>query len=418
MDALLILGGLLLILAGLVWLVMRAFGTGLLWGWASLLPPLTLLYVLRHWRSARQALGLSALGFIPLIVGLTLLANQDSQRLHALLSLQWLKPEVQAPAELAIELHGELNGQPFAPQQGELLGSVLSLREGQDFFARRELLIRLPRPVTGALRLDVLPGDSGPLPEIEVSWLLPEQDLPEARRLRHGYTLHLNLQPVPPNKLAGDFHLVLPARFKTTLSGRVEVFSDGLRYRDGKVDRHVDSTDTLAYVIEDYLQRRFATRAVQVGQLPALTLPAASLELTVEAQIDGQPQRLPILLHKSASRGWAVEADRFAALPERALSAPAPPAHAAPVATASSERSSRPLDRRLRFSLEGLLRSPRRYENLTMRVSTTRGSSAEGRFQGVDQEGRIVLRQRLSGSGAASYALLPEEIGTIELLEP
>lgn len=418
MDALLILGGLLLILAGLVWLVMRAFGTGLLWGWASLLPPLTLLYVLRHWRSARQALGLSALGFIPLIVGLTLLASQDSQRLHALLSLQWLQPEVQAPAELAIELHGELNGQPFVPQQGELLGSVLSLREGQDFFARRELVIRLPQPVTGALRLDVLPDDPSPLPEIEVSWLLPEQDLPEARRLSHGYTLHLNLQPVPPNKLAGDFHLVLPARFKTTLSGRVEVFSDGLRYREGKVDRHVDSPDTLAYVIEDYLQRRFATRSVQLGHLPALALATDSLELTVEAQINGQAQRLPLSLNKSASRGWAVEADRFAALPERALVAPAPQAHVAPVETASNERSSRPLDRRLRFSLDGLLRSPRRYENLTMRVSTTRGSSAEGRFQGVDQEGRIVLRQRLSGSGAASYALLPEEVSTIELLEP
>lgn len=246
MDALLILGGLLLILAGLIWLVMRAFDTGLLWGWASLIPPFMLLYVLRHWRSARQAVALSALGFIPLVVGLTLLASQDSQRLHALLSLQWLQPEAQAPAELAINLHGELRGQPFVPQQGELLGGILSLREGQDFFARRELLIRLPQPVTGALRLDVLPGDQGPLPEIEVSWLLPEQDLPEARRLSHGYTQHLNLQPVPPNKLAGDFHLVLPAQFKTTLSGKIEVFSDGLRYRDGKVDRNVDSTDTLA----------------------------------------------------------------------------------------------------------------------------------------------------------------------------
>ena len=43
MDALLILGGLLLILAGLVWLVMRAFATSLLWGWPSFLPPFTLL---------------------------------------------------------------------------------------------------------------------------------------------------------------------------------------------------------------------------------------------------------------------------------------------------------------------------------------------------------------------------------------
>ncbi|MDO9623234.1 MAG: MFS transporter [Pseudomonas sp.] len=418
MDALLILGGLLLILAGLIWLVMRAFDTGLLWGWASLIPPFTLLYVLRHWRSARQAVALSALGFIPLVVGLTLLASQDSQRLHALLSLQWLQPEAQAPAELAINLHGELHGQPFVPQQGELLGGILSLREGQDFFARRELLIRLPQPVTGALRLDVLPGDQVPLPEIEVSWLLPEQDLPEARRLSHGYTLHLNLQPVPPNKLAGDFHLVLPAQFKTTLSGKIEVFSDGLRYRDGKVDRNVDSTDTLAYVIEDYLQRRFATRAVQLSGVPTVALPADSLDLTIEALINGNTQHLPIRLSKTASQGWKVEADRFAALPDVVDAQSAPQADASPVEATSKQRISRPLDRRLRFSLEGLLRSPSRYENLTMRASTTRGSLAEGRFQGIDQEGRIVLRQRLSGSGAASYALPPEEISTIELLEP
>jgi hypothetical protein len=315
-------------------------------------------------------------------------------------------------------LHGELNGQPFLPQQGELFGSVLSLREGQDFFASRELVIRLQQPVTGALRLDVLPGDQGPLPEIEVSWLLPEQELPEARRLSHGYTLHLNLQPLPPNKLAGDFHLVLPAQFKTTLSGRIEVFRDGLRYRDGKVDRHVDSSDTLAYVIEDYLQRRFATRAVQLADLPVVKLPAEVLDLTVEAQINGQSQRLPIRLNKGASRGWAVDADRFAPLPERAVVAPAPQVPVVPVETANKERISRPLDRRLRFSLEGLLRSPNRYENLTMRVSTTRGSSAEGRFQGVDQQGRLVIRQRMNGSGAASYALRPEDISTIELLEP
>src|SRR5690606_30116783 len=111
MDALLILGGLLLILAGLVWLVMLAFGTSLLWGMGSLVPPLTLVYVLSHWRTARKALALSALGFIPLVVGLTMLAGQDAERLEALLSLRWLKPEAAAPSDLAIQLRGELNGQ-------------------------------------------------------------------------------------------------------------------------------------------------------------------------------------------------------------------------------------------------------------------------------------------------------------------
>ena len=43
MDALLILGGLLLIVVGLIWLIVLAFGTGLLWGVGCLLPPVTLL---------------------------------------------------------------------------------------------------------------------------------------------------------------------------------------------------------------------------------------------------------------------------------------------------------------------------------------------------------------------------------------
>ncbi|MHA6493350.1 MFS transporter [Pseudomonas borbori] len=416
MDALLILGGLLLILAGLVWLVMRAFGTSLLWGCASVLPPLTLLYVVRHWRLARPALGLSALGFIPLVVGLTLMANQDSQRLAAIFSLKWLEPEKQVPAELAIKLSGVLNGQPFQPQQGELIDGLLSLREGTDFFARREVSIRLPEPVAGAVRVDVLPEDSGALPEVEVSWLLPEQDLPEARRLSRGYTLHLDLQPVPPNKLAGDFHLVLPPQFATTLSGKVELFTDGLRYRDGKVDRTIDSTDTLAHVVEDYLRRRFATRDVQLQPLPAVALPAVNVEVTVDARIDGQAQQLPILLKKNQSRGWAVSGDRFPQLPEVASPAVAPSSEAP--AAAAPERVSKPLDRRLRFSLESLLRSPSRYQNLTMRVLTERGNSPEGRFQGIDPDGRIVLRQRMSGQGEVSYTLRPEEITRIELLEP
>jgi hypothetical protein len=416
MDALLILGGLLLILAGLVWLVMRAFATSLLWGWVSFLPPFTVLYVLRHWRSARPALMLAGLGIIPLVVGLTLLASHDAQRLEAILSLKWLKPEVQVPAELAINLRGELNGRPFAPQQAELLDGVLSLREGQDFFAQSELVIRLPKVDKGPVRVDVLPVDEGLLPEVEISWLLPEQELPEARRLTRGYTLHLDLQPVAPNKLAGDFHLVLPPQFKTTLSGRLELFSNGLRYRGDKVDRQFDSVDTLSYVIEDYLERRFTTRQVQLQPIGNVNFPLQSLELNVQALVNGELKQVPITLQKHDRRGWQVVADSFAPLPATGVT----PVVEKPttIAVVVPERVSQPLDRRLRFSLEGLLRSPSRYHNLRMRAATERGNSAEGRFQGVDPSGRIILRQRMSGQGVVSYSLLPEDIIRIELLEP
>ncbi|MBU0902651.1 MULTISPECIES: MFS transporter [Pseudomonas] len=416
MDALLILGGLLLILAGLVWLVMRAFTTSLLWGWASLLPPFTLLYVLRHWPSARPALLLSGLGIIPLVVGLTLLASHDAQRLEAILSLSWLKPEVQAPAELAIDLRGQLNGRPFAPQQAELLDGVLSLREGQDFFAQSELVIRLPEIDSGPVQIDVLPADTGALPEVEISWLLPEQELPEARRLSRGYTLHLNLQPVAPNKLAGDFHLVMPAQFKTTLSGKLELFRNGLRYQGEEVDRQFDSVDTVSYVIHDYLERRFATRQVQLQPIGSLNFPLQSIELNVSARINGNLQQLPITLQKLKGRGWQVASDNFAAVPSAVIASAAEKPET--LVAALPERVTRPLDRRVRFSLEGLLRSPSRYYDLNMRAVTERGNTAEGRFQGVDQDERIILRQRMNGRGEVSYRLLPQEIIRIELLEP
>lgn len=413
MDSLLILGGLLLILAGLVWLVMRAFGTSLLWGWASLLPPLTLGYLFRHWKSAKQPIGLCALGVIPLVVGLTMLASQDNQRLVEIISLKWLKPEASAPAALNFALHGELNGQPFNPQQGELLDGVLTLREGQDFFARREVLIRLPQPVSGAVNIDVLPEDTGRLPEIEINWLLPEQELPEARRVRHGYTLHLALTPLAPNKLEGDFHLVLPPQFKTTLSGKVELFSNGLRYVDGKIDRSVDSRDTLAFIIEDYLQRRFITRVVQLSPMPMVAFSSSTIDLVVEARINGELQQVPLQLVKSANAGWTVKGDRYPKL-AKDLQTPA----SAPQKAVVPEVATRQLDRRQRFSLQGLLRSPERYYGLAMHAVTERGSQVEGRFRAIDNEGRIVLRQIRNGAGEASFTLDPTQIKTIELLEP
>jgi hypothetical protein len=415
MDALLIIGGLLLMLAGLVWLVMRAFATSLLWGWGSLIPPLTLIYLLRHWSRARSAVALIGLGVIPLVVGLTLLAAKDAERLAAIVRLDWLKPEVQAPAELAIELRGELNGQPFRPQQGELIDGVLSLREGLDFFAQRELNIRLPQPVSGALRLDVLPQDGGNLPEVELSWLLPEQDLPEARRLSRGYTLHLDLQPQAPNRLVGDFHLVLPPRFKTSLSGRVELYSDRLRYEDGEVDRRFDSRDTIAHVLHDYLQRRFASRDVRELKLPPFTFDGDELELSVEALIDGRAERLPIRLSKHDQRGWAVLGDRFPPLPTLAAAQPAVQVETPAV----EERVSRPLDRRQRFSLARLQRNPEQYRNLSMRLSKASGGTVEGRFVGIDADGSIRLNQQLgSGAGQASFSFKPQEIARLELLEP
>jgi len=412
MDALLILAGLLLILIGLVLLVMRGFATSLLWGWACLLPPLTLLFIVRHWRRAKQALGCCALGMIPLIVGLAVMAGQDPQRLEAIIGLQWLQPEQQASGELDIQLHGQLNGEPFAPQEGELIDGVLSLREGQDFFARRELSIRgLPVGADG-LRLDVLPDDPGQLPEIELSWLLPDQDLPEARQLKGGYTLHLDLRPEEPNRLVGEFHLVLPAQFQTTLTGKVELFRNGLRYQQGKMDRTVDSRDTLSYLITDYLQRRFATRDVQLAPLPLHDVTTSSLALDVQARVGGQEQRLPVRLSKHPQLGWRIDDDRFPELSRKDDSAPSAAATKSVVSPPPAQPDARP-----ELTLARLIAEPARYVNQPMRLFSEKGSAVQGQFAGVDEQGQLVLRQRLNGSGEARFTIAPADVVHVERID-
>ncbi|MEH7968306.1 MFS transporter [Pseudomonas aeruginosa] len=382
MDALLILGGLLLMVAGYIWVIVLAFGTGLLWGYGSLFPPVALAYIGVHWRTARKGVGLAALGCIPLVVGLALLASHDAARLEAILSLRWLKPEARPPAELAIALSGEFNGKPFAPQSGELIGGVLSLRQGHDFYAQRELQIRLPAQPLGALRLDVLPEDGGALPEVELSWLQPDQDLPEARRLLRGYTLHLDLRPKAPNRLEGEFHLSLPSDYRTTLSGHVELYTDRLRYRHGKVDLGYDSDDTLALVLRDYLQRRFASRDVSLVRAPSWRAASHARPLRIEALVAGQAQVLELTLEKNARREWTLPAPGNATL-----------------------------------DLELVQVEPQRYSQRLVKATTVRGRIAEGRFTGLDSEGRLVIRREMPGAGEASYLLRPAEIARLELLE-
>jgi hypothetical protein len=416
MDALLILGGLLLIVAGIVWLVVLAFGTSLLWGVGSLLPPITLLYIVNHWAVARKAIGLSALGFIPLVVGFSLLASHDPERIEAIASLKWLEPDEHTQtSQLDTGLHGQLDGRPFKPRTGRLIDGVLTLREGDDLFANQELNIKLGTTQPGALRVDVLPQDANPVPEVEISWMRPEQELPEARRVRNGYTLHLDLQPVPPNKLAGDFHLVLPAHYHTSISGYVELFTDELRYRAGQVDLRHDSADTLSYLAKDYLQRRFKTRAVTVESLAPVTFPATVLTFKVQAEVRGALESVELDMQKGV-QGWKVSGDKYPPLPVE-------PETLTSVVTNQPQsvpniRPSTRIDRRQRFSLERLMRDPARYEQLQMRAHTERGGMAEGRFIGLDREGKLAIRQILKGPGEATYNIAPADIVLLELLEP
>jgi hypothetical protein len=167
-------------------------------------------------------------------------------------------------------------------------------------------------------------------------------------------------------------------------------------------------------VLEDYLQRRYVSRNVSVRPLPSINLPAQQVDVQIEAMVDGQVQPLALSLSKSPNRGWMVQGDNYPRLPAT-LVAPVVQLASKPV---EATRSRSTLDRRLRFSLERLLRAPDQYLNLRMRALTEKGRAAEGQFAGINADGRIVIRRELSGPGEASYILRPTEVTQIELLEP
>lgn len=419
MAALLILAGLLLIFLGWLWLIVSAFGVSLLWGIGSLLPPVLCVFVVRCWKVACKGVVVIALGFVPLIVGLTQLASVDSTRIESLFNLSWLQETESVQSSTQIDLNGELYGQPFRPQYGELIDGVLLLREGKDFFAQRELRIALPSSAqnsTQGLRLDVLPQDSGELPEIEIMWLLPDQSLPEARRVGRGYTLHLDLQAQAPNLLTGNFHLVLPPQFNTSMSGEIQLLTNRLRYLEGQVDRTYDDVSTLEYVVHDYLERRFNQDGIVVEPFATPESFNTPLAVTIRAYIDGQLRTMSLSLNKDAQARWLVEGDQY---PARAVQQKRAVAPAAALEQVSAKPTlQRSVDRRVRFSLQRLLVNPAQYQGLQVHVETVQGNQVKGRFVGLDTEGALIISRELKAPGTVSFALFPEEVRQMTLLEP
>lgn len=420
MAALLILGGFLLIGLGLLWLVVLAFKVSLLWGFGSFFPPVTLLFIVRRWTAARKAVMFTGLGLVPLTAGMTQLANEDAAKFTALWQLSWLQPAAETrQAKVDIDLHGELYGQVFQPQHAELINGVLVLREGRDFFAQRELRIVLPSNLASqigkTLRLDVLPQDSGDLPEIEIMWLQADRLLPQARRISRGYTLHLNLLRQPPNTLQGDFHLVLPPHFKTAMSGNVQLLTDRLHYIDGRVDRHYDAISTLEYVVEDYLQRRFAVDSVRVEPFETPMPLVSPIDITVTADISGQQRTAFARLIKDATAGWMVAGDQY---PSYVAQAPSAATVSAEDIAGLQRNNKLRSDRRQGFTLQRLLLNPAQYQNLQVQVQTTQGNQVTGRFVGLNTEGILIIERVIKAPGTVSFSLDPNEIQQMSLLEP
>lgn len=181
------------------------------------------------------------------------------------------------------------------------------------------------------------------------------------------------------------------------------------------LDRRYDDVATLEYVVQDYLEWRFNQDAV-VQPLATPTTFSAPLDLDVTAYLDGELQRMPIRLIKSADSGWAVLGDEHS---ERAAqTAPATLLALATEQVTQAVKTEGRVDRRVRFSLQRLLVNPAQYRYLKMHLQTIQGNQIKGRFMGLDAQGALTISRELKGPGTVSFSVLPAEIERITLLEP
>ncbi len=153
---------------------------------------------------------------------------------------------------------GRLQGRDFRVKGATIENGILSLRQGEDFFADRELLIFLfldDREIPSGRRFDV-GADAQPgtlTPHLHIKWRDDAEQMPETNIVMNEYRMTLEFGQEADRKLPGRIELTVPGQPATKVSGRFEADVKGLIIREGVADLGVDSFDVLRFLAERYV---------------------------------------------------------------------------------------------------------------------------------------------------------------------
>lgn len=218
MEALLILSGVVLLVAGWIWLVVssmrRSVGRMLL---ALLFGPLTL--ILRGLGYPVWPRLLMFLGLVGIIGGSAWLHHRHPDRIHQLTGTLSAQPASED------DLRGTIMGQPFNPNTIVWRGDDLVLEETIDERTRRSLTIRFgnARELLLAPSVERLPDDPGSWPELILRWHTGAMSEPGLRRVTDDYSLSLDFMRGTGDQVEGRIHLHLPSIHSTWLTGQLHL---------------------------------------------------------------------------------------------------------------------------------------------------------------------------------------------------
>jgi hypothetical protein len=118
---------------------------------------------------------------------------------------------------------GRVHGQDFTPDRVRLEGGVLTLRQGKEFFADREVKVFLfvdPESLAQGLHLEVRPDVEigAQVPHVHLGWQ-EGGGLPKTDMFTSKYAMKLDLDKAQGSKLPGKIYVCLPDAAHSFLAG-------------------------------------------------------------------------------------------------------------------------------------------------------------------------------------------------------
>ena len=117
---------------------------------------------------------------------------------------------------------GMINGENFVSKSAEFSNSILTIRDGEDFFPDHAVMIFLflkkdEKPEGKSYNISRTTGFGSP--HIHMKWKPENSKVPKTKIFTKDYSMRLNLGTIKNGKLPGKIYLCLPDDMKTVVAG-------------------------------------------------------------------------------------------------------------------------------------------------------------------------------------------------------
>ena len=195
---------------------------------------------------------------------------------------------------------GFLNGRKMVADWAEIDDSIMTIRQGDDFFAQRELKIFTfsNKPLENSVIDSKL--ITGITPHIYISWRDEGDSVPKTETLMGDYELTLSFGK------ATELGMPYTIMFKTDKFKNTQITGNGIvTFKDSAVNRSFNSFDTLDYIAREFLKKKGGETVTIVDRFEG-SIQGDSAYIGIEYRQSNKPIEMARLQFRKFETGWKV----------------------------------------------------------------------------------------------------------------